>query len=100
MRAGLAASTVTPGSTAPVVSFTSPAIAPLVADCARAAAGASRIAHRVMMRVVIAGPFVIGPPHGDRCCALVIPESLVAGVGGSIPLIPLHRCAEKAGARR
>src|SRR5438128_1225496 len=31
MRAGLAASTVTPGRTAPVVSLTTPAIAPLVA---------------------------------------------------------------------
>src|SRR5881628_1816177 len=41
MRAGLAASTVTPGSTAPEASRTTPAIAPLVAVCADAAAGAN-----------------------------------------------------------
>ena len=35
---GLAASTVTPGSTAPVVSFTTPAIAPAVVDCANTSA--------------------------------------------------------------
>src|SRR6266481_2315528 len=34
MSAGLAASTVTPGSTAPVVSLTTPATAPVDADCA------------------------------------------------------------------
>ena len=34
MSAGLLASTVTPGRTAPVASLTSPAIAPLKADCA------------------------------------------------------------------
>src|SRR2546427_3362143 len=39
IRAGLAASTVTPGSTAPVVSLTSPAIAPVEAVCARAGQG-------------------------------------------------------------
>src|SRR5688572_13479981 len=37
IRAGLEASTVTPGSTAPVVSRTVPAIAPVDADCAETA---------------------------------------------------------------
>src|SRR5262249_51609215 len=41
MRAGLAASTVTPGKTAPVASRTTPAMAPVVADCADVPAGAS-----------------------------------------------------------
>src|SRR5678816_2350437 len=39
MRAGLAASTVTPGSTAPPSSRTTPAIVPLDASCAREIAG-------------------------------------------------------------
>src|SRR5688500_7930137 len=37
ISAGLAASTVTPGSTAPDVSLTTPAMVPEVADCANAA---------------------------------------------------------------
>src|SRR5262249_39215188 len=53
MSAGLAASTVTPGSTAPVVSRTTPAIAPVVADCARAIPGLSTIAQRIRNRVVL-----------------------------------------------
>src|SRR5215831_5405434 len=39
MSAGLDASTDTPGSTAPVVSLTVPAIAPVVDDCAAATDG-------------------------------------------------------------
>src|SRR5439155_14553220 len=39
ISAGLAASTVTPGRTAPVVSLTTPAIAPVVVDCPRAVTG-------------------------------------------------------------
>src|SRR5262245_8074201 len=39
MSAGLAASTVTPGSTAPDVSLTSPAMLPVVTACARATVG-------------------------------------------------------------
>src|SRR5258708_1371135 len=42
MSAGLAASTVTPGNTAPVVSRTTPAIAPVVDGCAGAADGTSK----------------------------------------------------------
>ena len=41
MRAGLAASTVTPGSTAPDVSLTTPAIPLAVPCCADAAPGSS-----------------------------------------------------------
>src|SRR5215510_8698505 len=39
MSAGLAASTVTPGSTAPVVSLTVPAMVPLARDCASEKSG-------------------------------------------------------------
>src|SRR6185436_17276569 len=42
MRAALAASTVTPGSTAPPSSRTTPAIVPLDASCAQAIAGTDR----------------------------------------------------------
>ncbi len=45
MSAGLAASTVTPGSTPPDASRTTPAIEALSATCARAAAGASNMDH-------------------------------------------------------
>src|SRR5688572_17645751 len=41
MRAGLAASTVTPGRTAPVASLTTPAILPLVSVCPDTKAGRS-----------------------------------------------------------
>src|SRR5262245_63277 len=42
MRAGLAASIVTPGSTAPPSSRTTPAIVPLDASCAREIVGTER----------------------------------------------------------
>src|SRR5881397_2143797 len=42
ISAGLAASTVTPGSTAPVVSLTTPAIEPVDADCPWALPATSR----------------------------------------------------------
>src|SRR4029453_10340516 len=42
VRAGLAASTVTPGRTAPDVSFTVPATVAALVPCADAAAGTSR----------------------------------------------------------
>src|SRR5207247_10715876 len=42
MSAALAASTVTPGSTAPVPSLTTPAMPAVVADCAHTSPGTSR----------------------------------------------------------
>src|SRR2546428_11349959 len=93
MRAGLAASTVTPGSTAPVVAFTSPAMAPLVADCARAAAGTSMIAHRVMMRLAVFRQSFIDPPRWREVLRVRVSEVRVerAGVYSS----PLRRDARR-----
>src|SRR5438093_12920818 len=58
MSAGLAASTVTPGSSAPVASFTSPAMAPLKAVCAATDTGSNRTANVTMRRASF--PAVIG----------------------------------------
>src|SRR5438132_10734609 len=53
MRAGLAASTVTPGSTAPVTSFTAPAMLPFATVCARAAIGRSKIPDTVASHAIL-----------------------------------------------
>src|SRR5207244_7996811 len=52
ISAGLAASTVTPGSTAPDVSLTTPAMLPLVADCAHSVAGSTRGDTTVSIRAI------------------------------------------------
>src|SRR6185369_11217992 len=59
MRAGLAASTVTPGSTAPPSSRTTPAIVPLDASCADAVAGTER---RITAARTLAGRSIASPP--------------------------------------
>src|SRR5258706_10309396 len=52
MRAGLDASTVTPGRTAPVVSFTVPAMPPVVCAPAEAGSRTARSANLTSIRVV------------------------------------------------
>src|SRR5688572_22189179 len=68
IRAGLAASTVTPGNTAPVVSLATPAMLPVVEDCAQAAAGkyTADNAHRTR-RVALC--MNISSPPGDDSAA-------------------------------
>ena len=64
MSAGLAASTVTPGSTAPDVSLTVPATA-LV--CANAATGSSiRSAAPNMVRATVRMPLILPKLHNNR----------------------------------
>jgi hypothetical protein len=44
------------------VSLTSPAMLPVVADCAHAAAGATKTPHSIMTTLVVLGPFLMNPP--------------------------------------
>src|SRR5437899_12856331 len=59
IRAGLAASTVTPGITAPDVSLTTPAMAAPSELCAQAAAGSNTKDHSIANKDVVRR---IGPP--------------------------------------
>src|SRR5262245_25650804 len=68
MSAGLAASTVTPGSTAPPSSRTTPAMVPLDASCAREIAGTERrsITARTPAGRGIPSSLRVVTNHGDR----------------------------------
>src|SRR5438105_12693006 len=95
MSAGLAASTVTPGSTAPDVSLTVPATA-LV--CANAATGSSiRSAAPNMVRATVRMPLILPKLHNNRMksaernevrghCAAVVPRE-DADSQGSAPAV-------------
>src|SRR5262249_41623501 len=72
MSAGLAASTVTPGSTAPVVSRTVPAMAPVVDDCADPARGtATPLRRRTTIKTCAVRPLMF----------LSFPSMQIAGGG-------------------
>jgi hypothetical protein len=60
IKAGLDASTVTPGSTAPEESLTVPATIPVLVPCARDTVGSSRLAHTRMMQKMTR--FIERPP--------------------------------------
>src|SRR4026209_2488021 len=71
MRAGLAASTVTPGSTAPPSSRTTPAIVPLDASCAHEIAGTERRSNTARNAAGRGMLFLLArshkpPRHGDH----------------------------------
>ena len=66
ISAGLEASTVTPGSTAPVVSFTTPAIVPLNPDCADPRAGRSRTPNTTT-RTAILSALIDSPLLTEYC---------------------------------
>src|SRR5437762_4398520 len=76
MRAGLATSTVTPGSTAPVASLTTPAIA----LCANAAPGANT-SHARAMNIKLAVRFMRPPPDYLSLRSLFLPVTPTLRVG-------------------
>src|SRR5690242_1249146 len=83
MSAGLAASTVTPGSTAPVASFTTPAIPPEAEDCALAVFPNSVRASAIIKHA----PCPILDPRIRSCpplvCPLVLPRCLSEVLGSA-----------------
>src|SRR5262245_53150270 len=80
MSAGLAASTVTPGSTAPVVSLTVPAMLPLASDCAHPAAGSRRSIPIRALNLIRTG----SPPYRRVRWLSSLRERRVAGPGRSV----------------
>src|SRR5262249_51090910 len=112
MSAGLAASTVTPGSTAPVVSFTTPAMAPVVADWAHADAAAKQAqpSRATVLKDLITPFFPSRPPqqavrgrHETPRAAWIIGMPLGANnspMGGFRPLPRSYNHARMARIRR